>query len=406
MPRLIRGLTMIAVVLVACDAPGEGDVPVDAATVDSAGVRIIDNGQLPPSDPTSPPAPLVTIGVVDGLPENQLFRVSDAKRLSDGAIAVTNGGTRELHIYESDGTHRATAGGEGQGPNEFRYPIAMVILPGDTIQVQDRMDRVYFTSDGEFLRRETADRQAFVELAQAAGGMSEGGQWMADGTYFAPIYQGEREDRPPVAGPPFRPPMSIVRASADFTSLDSLGRFGGILQQYVAVGRERPSATVPPFGTNTSWALGSSDGTIVLGDNATSQVERFHPDGTHSIVRWSHEAEPITGAEAEAWKDRQRSASWAQGRLPELERAWAGLDLPTNKPFYGRTMVGSDGTLWLGANDNLGQTTTLTVFNRDGSYEGSVQIAGEFVVYDSGPGWVLGMSRDENEVEFIHVYER
>lgn len=404
MPRLIRGLTMIAVVLVGCDAPDEGGLPAAAVTVDSAGVRIIDNGQLPPSDPTSAPAPLVSIGVVDGPLEYQLFRVSDAKRLSDGAVAVTNGGTRELRIYESDGTHRATAGGEGQGPSEFRYPIAMVILPGDTIQVDDRMDRVYFTSDGDFLRRETADRQAFLEVVQAAGGYSEGGQWMADGTYFAPIYQ--RQEGPPVAGPPFRPHMTIVRVSADFTSLDSLGQFGGILQQYVDVGRERPSATVLPFGTDTSWALRSSDGTIVLGDNATSQVERFHPDGTHSIVRWSDQAEPITGAEVEAWKDRQRSASWAQSRLPELERAWARLEIPTNKPFYGRTMVGSDGTLWLGPNDDLAQTTTLTVFNRDGSYEGRVRIPGEFVVYDSGPGWVLGRSRDENEVEFIHLYER
>lgn len=404
MPRLLRGLTMTAVVLVGCAAPDEVGLPRHSEIVDSAGVRIIGHGPLPASDPTSLHDPLVSIGVVDGPPEYQLFRVSDAKRLSDGAIAVTNGGTRELRIYEPDGTHRATAGGEGQGPSEFRYPIAMVILPGDTIQVQDRMDRVYFTSDGDFLRRETADRQAFADLAQAAGGVSEGGQWMADGTYFAPIYQ--REERPPGAGPPFRPSMTMVRVSADFTSLDTLGRFGGILQQYVDVGRERPSATVPPFATNTSWALAASDGTIVLADNATSQVERFHPDGTRSIVRWTAEPEPITGAEVEAWKDRQRSASWAQDRLPELERAWVGMEIPTSKPFYGRAMVGSDGTLWLGPNDNLGPTTTLTVFGRDGRYEGRVRMPGGFVVYDSGPGWMLGMSRDENEVEFIHVYER
>jgi hypothetical protein len=404
MPRLLRGLTMTAVVLVGCERPDEGGLPADSVIVDSAGVRIIDNGPLPASDPTSFPSPLVSIGVVDGPPEYQLFRVSDAKRLSDGAIAVTNGGTRELRIYEPDGTHRATAGGEGRGPSEFGYPIAMVILPGDTIQVQDRMDRVYFTSDGDFLRRETADRRAFVDLTQAAGGVSEGGQWMADGTYFAPIYA--REDRPPVAGPPFRPSMTMVRVSADFASFDSLGQFGGILQQYVEVGRERPLPTVPPFATNTSRALASSDGTIVLGDNATPQVERFHPDGTRSIVRWSAEPEPIAGAEVEAWKDRQRSASWAQNRLPELERAWVGMEIPTNKPFYGRAMVGSDGTLWLGPNDNLGPTTTLTVFSRDGRYEGRVQMPGGFVVYDSGPAWVLGVSRDENEVEFVRMFVR
>ena len=393
---------LAATAFIACVGAGSQDRRGEVVVRDSAGVRIIDNGPLPPLDSAQLLVPAIRIGVSEGPAEYQLFRVSDAKRLGDGAIAVTNSGTRELRIYESDGTHRATAGGAGPGPGEFRYPSALVILPGDTIQVQDFLDRVSFASDGEFLHRETGDRQVFNDLLLAAGGFSEGGAWLADGTYFAPVYELNRA--PPRPGPLFRPPMTFTRMSRDFSALDTLGQFGGILQQYVDVGGQRGvSAFVPPFATNTSWALASADGSIIAGDNASPQIDRFHPDGTHAIVRWSAQALPVTAQEVEEWKDRQRNASWAQSQLPALERAWVTMDIPETKPYYGRVRAGSDGTLWV-MSDDLGQGPTM-VFSPDGHFERSVRFPGQFTVYDSGPGWVLGVLRDENEVEYVQLYE-
>lgn len=401
-PNLLPVLVTTA--WVGCVGSGPQDRPAGVVVTDSAGVSIVDNGPLPATEAGDLLVAITEIGVLEGEPEYQLFRVSDAKRLDDGAIAVTNSGTRELRIYEADGTHRVTAGGAGEGPGEFRYPSTLVILPGDTIQVQDRMDRVYFTSDGEFLRRETGDVEAFFELARAAGGFSEGGGWLADGSYFAPIYA--RSDSPRRPGPPFRPPMTLVRLSSDFGTVDTLGLFGGILQQYVDVGGQRGvSSFVPPFATSSEWALGSADGTVIVWDNAAPQIHRFHPDGTHSIVRWSGEAIPVTDAAIEAWKDRQRNASWAQDRLPVLERAWAAMDIPATKPYYRRAVAGSDGTLWV-AIESPGPGTTMLVFARDGRFQRVVRFRGRFSVHDSGPGWVLGVAGDENDVEYVHLYAR
>jgi hypothetical protein len=371
---------------------------------DSAGVTIVENGTLDLTQSLlAAPEPTVQIGVLDGEEEYQFFQVAAIKRLSDGAIAVANGGSRELRIYEADGTHRATAGGAGRGPSEFRYPAALVILPGDTIQVQDFMDRVYFAPDGTFLRRESADQQAITRLWEAAGGRSEGGAWVADGSFFAPIYHWDQN--PPKAGPLFRPAMTLVRVSDDLSVIDTLGDFGGIRQQYVDVGGERgASAFVPPFSTNTSWAIGGADGTIVAGDNASPQIDRFHPDGTHSVVRWTVEAEGVTDAEVEAWKDRQRTASWTQDRLPELERGWAGMDIPETKAFYGRVVAGSDGSLWTSPVDYLADPTVLMAFDSQGRFAGTVEIPGSFVVHDSGPGWVLGLLRGESDVEYIQMF--
>jgi hypothetical protein len=395
---------VIAVVFAGCvgsERPAESSVVV----TDSAGITIVANGVLDDSrNLLASSSPALQLGVVAGAEEMQLYRVADVKRLSDGAIAVANGGSRELRIYNADGSHRATAGGAGRGPSEFRYPSSVTVLPGDTIQIEDFMDRVYFTANGDYVRRESADRGALAALWAANGGSSEGGSWLADGTFFAPVYHWDQ--KPPSPGPLARPNMTFVRVSSDLAAVDTLGEFGGILQQYVEVGGERGVvATVPPFATNTSWALGSADGTVVAGDNAAPQIDRFLPDGSHMIVRWSAPVESVSAPEIEAWKDLQRNAEWTQGQLPALERAWAAMDVPETKPYYGRVATGSDGTIWVGPAEYDGQSTTLRAFSRDGRFQGTVSVPGRFTPYDSGPGWMLGILRDENDVELVQVFE-
>lgn len=143
----------------------------------------------------------------------------------------------------------------------------------------------------------------------------------------------------------------------------------------------------------------------MVGDNASPRIDLFHPNGTRSIVRWTAEPEPVTDADVEAWKERQRSAWWTQGQLPQLERGWATMDVPETKAFYGRVSVGSDGRIWVGPVEFLADSTTLVAFDERGRYLGTVEIPGRFVPHDSGPGWILGVTRDESAVECIQMYE-
>lgn len=400
---LILGFALLA----ACG--GDADPEATGAVVtDSAGIRIIDNGVLELGRSLlASPTPTLEIGVLDGGEEYQLFRVTDAKRLSDGAIAVANAGSSDVRIYETDGRHRVTVGGPGEGPSEFRYPRALAILPADTIRVQDFLDQVYFASDGTFLRRETTDLQALGGVREAVSGFSEGGEWLADGSLLAPFYQRDgTPGRPPEPGPLRRPRMLLIRVSDAFSVVDTLGEYGGILQQYVDVGGRRGTmSVVPPFYTQTTWATGTPDGTAVVGDNASPAIDLYHPDRSRSIIRWAAEPEPITAAEVEAWNERQRNSSWTQGQLPELERAWAAMDIPETKAFYGRVHAGTDGTIWVGAEDATSDPTRLLRFDAAGRYTGTVEIPGQFTPLDSGPEWVLGVLRGEADVEFVHMYE-
>lgn len=415
MPRprcATRSTLPLLVLLVATgcgdDSASETDLAAGPSVTDSAGIRIVQNGAPDPDRSILVgDGPTVEIGVVDGDDAYQLFRVSDARRLSDGGFAVANGGTRELRIYDADGTHRATAGGAGEGPSEFRYPRALAVLPGDTIRVDDFGDRVLFTAEGEFVRRETISRDDLHALFQQAGGFSEGGSWTGNGTLFAPVYLRDAgPSGPPRPGPLRRPPMRMVRVAANLGSLDTLGVYGGIRQQYVEMGEPRGvSSIVPPYSVSTLWATSPADGTIVVGDNAHPQFEFFRPDGSREIVRWTATPEPITEAEVEAWKEEQRNASWTQGQLPNLERGWAAMDIPEAKAFYQRAYAGSEGSVWVAALVYGDEPQRTFAFDADGHYRGTLTVPSQFDVFDAGPGWVLGVHRDPStEVEFLRLY--
>lgn len=367
---------------------------------DSAGVTIVENPAL---DPTRvlPLTLDLSVGVVDGDPAYQLFQVSDLALLSDGGLAIANGGSREVRVYGPDGTHRTTFGGAGQGPSEFRYPIAVSVDAADTLRVQDRLDRVWFTADGAFVRREGTSYGDLQELV-GPNAASEGGYWLTGEAFLMPIYERGGSPEP---GPPFRPQVTLAVATGGVTAIDTLGRYGGILQQVVDVGGPRPSYVVPPFGTNTSWAVGAGDGSVAIGDNSAPEIRVFGLAGGRRIVRWRAEPRPVTDTEVSEALDRQRGMSWAQGRLPELERGWAAMDVPDHHPFYGEVALGRDGSLWASRSSDFSEVpSTFLVFDADGRYLGAATVPGRFRILDAGPDWIAGVHLDEADIELARVY--
>jgi len=110
---------------------------------DSAGVTIVENALAAEgSGAVGLPwrvaeEPSLEIGAPGGPDEYQLYRVRGVSRLSDGSIAVVNGGTNELRVYGPDGAFRGAAGGQGDGPGEFRAVRPAGRLGGDTLLLFD-----------------------------------------------------------------------------------------------------------------------------------------------------------------------------------------------------------------------------------------------------------------------------
>ena len=122
-------------------------------------------------------------------------------------------------------------------------------------------------------------------------------------------------------------------------------------------------------------------------------------------MRWHADAESILPEEVEGWKERARASISNASRLPAMERGWAQMEIPAARPYYGGLAMGRDGTIWVaGSSDYDADPATFLVFAPDGTLRGRVTVPGPFTVEDAGPGWFLGVYRDENQVEFVREY--
>lgn len=139
----------------------EGGAPSPEAPVsrDSAGVAIhefpADVLQRPPSLRLED-APEVRIGVVGGSPEYQWTRPVAAARLSDGGFAVLEQVPAEIRVFDASGAFVRRIGREGDGPGEFRSPLGIAALAGDTLVVWDRGSRrmSWFSIHGTLAREQ------------------------------------------------------------------------------------------------------------------------------------------------------------------------------------------------------------------------------------------------------------
>ncbi|MEX1181607.1 MAG: hypothetical protein WEF86_00105 [Gemmatimonadota bacterium] len=80
--------------------------------------------------------PSLQIGVVAGDDAYQLHQIVGSVLLPAGGVAVMNGGSDQLRIYDSAGRFVSATGRDGEGPGEFRN-AARLYRWGDTLAVYD-----------------------------------------------------------------------------------------------------------------------------------------------------------------------------------------------------------------------------------------------------------------------------
>ena len=122
-PSVLASFALFA----AChEDPDPPETPSPAAQLrDSAGILITEN--QPPPEGSSlgweiGPEPTVTIGAAEGEAPYLLHSVRRAATLSDGRIVVADGASDEVRVFDPDGVHLVSWGGEGEGPGRVRCP--------------------------------------------------------------------------------------------------------------------------------------------------------------------------------------------------------------------------------------------------------------------------------------------
>jgi len=369
---------------------------------DSAGIEIVENSSPKWKDGTGwrlGYTPEVDIGVLEGADAYQLFQVRDTKRLSDGRIVVANGGTSELRFYDSDGTYLASSGREGGGPGEFQQLGWMRTFGGDSLMVYDfslgRMS--VFDDRGTFGR-------SFKITPVGEASFVIGVDVFSDGMVLAKsplIFAGGIEN-----GLNRRDELFQTH-TATGEPVDSLGAFPGP-DQFVESGgsgnRRYIAVMTLPFGRSPAAAVYGTR--FCFGASDTYEIACYDRDGSlQRLVRRAVSPRPVTSADFEAYKAKELSGIDDEDQRRDAERRFEEMPIPETQPAYATFTLDAVGDLWV-REFTAGEaaTWTWTVFDPEGRMLGTVAMPADFRVTQIGDEFVLGLWKDDLEVEHVRLY--
>ena len=381
------------------DGPGR-----DSFTVrDSAGIHIAEN--------TAPAwgeddgwhlsdQPLVDIGGLEGDPDYELYRVSNAVRLPDGRIVVGNRGTNEIRFYDESGIHLLDAGGEGEGPGEFRWIDWVSQYRGDSLVAYDRrqMRISVFDSAGRFVRTFTVPGMDVSGRGRALG-------VFADGSVFVAAMSSTPPDNEDEA---FRQAEPVYSVSPEGEFTDSLCAYPGTERFLHSAGGSGGTSMVfigyPMFGRSTEYGIHGNS--FYVASNDTYEVRVHGQDSVpQSIVRKQHDHLDVTDADIAVLREEQ-----LDGGPPGMRDAMVGVldatPIRETMPAYRGIMLDRIGNLWVEEYRRPGDTVPRwTVFSAEGELLGTMSMPEHFVIRDIGDDYLLGTWTDDLEIEHVRMYE-
>ena len=389
-PALVLGFLHVA-----CAGGGDGGGGLRSVVRDSAGVTIVEN-ERPPLDSRLGwrvgPAPAVTIGSPTGDPAYELFRAYDAMRLSDGRIVVANAGSGEIRVFDSDGVHLESWGGQGDGPGEFgaMAPASLELWAGDSLMAREPFQRrlSVFSAGGTFGRAFRLQGRY-----QSAVGQLPGGRILAQ---TLTSYSGGT----PGTSELTRPDLEYGILEADGSVHRDLGSFSGS-ELYVATTAEGPRVRRYPFARNASAFVWGD--LVVISTNDRYEVRAYRTDGSLArIVRRDHEARAPTRADL---RDHVARQDPGQPNASVVLDAVADMPLVEAFPAFGRVLVDRADHLWVEEYRLPGEEHRLwTVFDPEGRVLGLVEMPGSFDVTEIGEDYILGTRDDELDIEYVESW--
>jgi hypothetical protein len=350
------------------------------------------------------PEPTVRIGETEGAAAYLLTNVVGAGRLRDGTIVIANGGTQEIRYFHENGTHRATAGGKGDGPGEFRW-IDWMGAANDSVFVWDSFARLLSVLDaaGRFVRSVTFDGLD-LPFPQAIG--------LMDGSLVLrprpdPEANGAR------AGERVDSVAYLPHSIRDGSGSGRLGPFLDAERFVARVGGLHMSAPVL-FGRQGMIAVHPRGFYVVESERFAA---RLHAPGGRPVreVRRAHEAVRASRADvaarrAEMGRERDEIVTTFPNMAPVRARLMEQLPYRETLPAVSAAIVDSEDRLWMRAySPPRAAVAEWSVFEADGRWLGIVTLPAALRVLAIGEGWVLGTHADEDDgVErvVLHALER
>ena len=390
-PRRTPKASRLALVLLAgtisCTEETSGPPLVNQR--DSAGIEIIEAMRPLWGDSSLwsvDPDPVVDLALSGSGPPHEFYRARSIRQRPDGSLAVADRGSQEVRVFSGTGESRGSFGGPGEGPGEFRN-LWRIENAGDTLLVLDARRRVTVVAPDLTLVRT-------FDLA--------GNAWSLH-------YLGGSTLLTVAASPPEAPATGLIRpadvltlVSLEGVKIDDIGETPGS-ESYVSVGENYASGD-PLFGKRSHVAvLGQR---IFRGSSDAMQVEEL--DMTGSLVRILRiPGYPLDLSDAQIAAEREARFEELPSALPPFIRQLVeDLPAPATRPAYADMLVDPSGTVWLELHRGMSERDRpqeWLILDADGTWLGTVEVPDRFTVMEVRMDRMLGVWRDEVDVEHPQV---
>lgn len=400
-----RSLSLLLMILTACRPADETPSLLPLSQVrDSAGVQLVET-RMAGSSATEQwiveEAAVLEIGTVSGERAYEFGTIRDALRLRDGRFAVLDGRSDEIRLFGPTGRFLKVTGATGDGPGEFRDPIAVHVYRTDSLAVWDHwLRRVsIFDDDLVFARSFVIDPPSPVPDGWTGRGPAFLGVF-SDGS----LVVGHPVLRWDLVGTVQAEVGPVIRLLPDGAPADTLGHFM-FKQWYLA--SETPEVSLPAFPHWTFFAV-RKESLYVARANAYEVQVYGTNGGLELVLRRAEPPRKVAVEDVEFWKryrlDRLPSGTDA-GSVNRLEAQLDAMPFPEYMPTHWNLLIDELGHIWVeefAARPNT--PPAWSVFDPDGRWVSTVRPPPNLEIKQIGSDYLLGVVTDELGIQYVRVH--
>ncbi len=328
------------------------------------------------------------IGGSTSEPNYQFWRIVAVTRIAGGRVIVADGGELVIRAYDTDGVFRGAAGGDGEGPGEFKDISSMVVRGQDSVVVYDqRIGRLsIFDAQLSYTRSLPLGPTEGTAAVERVSSFADG-SWLLEGMPLGQLGSGLAD--------------GVTDLGLVLTRFSEHGRHAQLLRQvagahvFVHTGNGVPNTAFPHFGESTTVAAFGNG--YVIAHNDRYQLRFYDGDDRLTrIIRLDRPRRPVT--------ENDRDAVEGARDMP----------FPDSMPAFGRylftsalpaLLVDAKANVWvLQYHYPEAAPERWDVFAPSGEFRGSVLFPDAFTPFSIGENDIVGVWRDGDDVHHLRKY--
>ncbi len=394
-------LLLTACLNTACTPQGSG--PLSFESYDSAGVRItVSHSPLWGDEPAweVSETPVLEIGLQEGDDTYLLNQVMGATVTPQGWVVLANGGDCSIRAFDRNGEALWKSGRCGEGPEEFqrilgifgaREQVYVHRYPQTSLRILD--------THGTFTGTAFPTIPDEFRFSDPVGIFEDGSVLLGNRT------------RSDVELGPFQESYTVGRLTAEgrLDTLTVLPYLNAVRHQSGFRGAEDPMKIL---------SLAVHQDRVYYGWPEQYEINILNPQGhLEAVVRRGWTPVAVSEEYVRGMQERVLRGEGGVGGDPDFLREIAdGMVFSESHPAHHGFRVDHSGHLWvLRAEPNrldygripppvFEEASSWDIFDTQGVWLGTVRTPPRFVLYEVGEAYLLGLWRDEFEVEYVRMY--